>query len=110
MLNYYIVLLLMTVIGSIAAFFLKKASISKGIIALIKNPNIYIGAFLYILSAIMNIYVLRYLDYAIVLPMTSFTYVWTILFSKLFLNENINFKKSVGVFCIVLGTVFLVLF
>ena len=42
----------MTVIGSFASLFLKKASGSESILNLLKDKNIYVGGSLYILSAL----------------------------------------------------------
>lgn len=93
----------MTLIGSIASLFLKKASSSETIIKLLKNKNIYIGGLLYLLSAVLNIYVLKYLDYSVVLPLTSITYIWTLIISYKLLKEKISTKKIIGVCCILIG-------
>ena len=88
MTGYFILLLVMTLLGSVASLFLKKASGSEGIIAMLKNINLYIGGFLYLASAVLNIIVLRYLDYSIVLPLTSITYIWTMILSYMILKEK----------------------
>ncbi len=108
MTRYYIILIVMTIIGSIASLFLKKASNSETIIKLLKNKNIYIGGFLYLLSALLNIYILRYLDYSVVLPLTSITYIWTLIISYCILKEKISFKKILGITLIILGAIVIV--
>ena len=108
MIKYYIILLIMTIIGSYASLFLKKASGCTTLVLILKNKYIYIGAFLYLLSAVLNIYILKYLDYSIVLPLTSITYVWTLLISYKVLNESVTFKKILGIFFIVCGAIFIV--
>ena len=105
MMTIYILLLFMTILGSIASLFLKKASVSDNLFAMLKNYHLYIGGFLYFLSAVMNIVVLRYLDYSQVLPMTSLTYIWTMILSYVILNEKITQKKCLGVFLILIGAV-----
>lgn len=105
MLIYYIVLVIMTLSGAVASLFLKKASASESIIATIKNINIYIGGALYLVSALLNIYVLRYLDYSVVLPLTSVTYIWTMVISYFILKEKISKKKIGGVILILVGAV-----
>lgn len=107
MIKYYLLLIIMTLIGAIASFFLKKASKSERILDLIKNYNLYLGGFLYLLSAVLNIYLLKYLDYSLVLPMTSITYIWTLIISYQFLKEKISLKKIVGVFIIITGVIIL---
>ncbi len=105
MIKYYILLVIMTLLGAIASLFLKKASSSKSILDLIKNKNIYIGGFLYLSSAILNIYLLKFLDYSVVLPMTSITYIWTMILSYFILKEKISKKKIIGVISIIIGVV-----
>jgi hypothetical protein len=95
----------MTVLGSVASLFLKKASGTDGILAMIKNVNLYIGGFLYLASAILNIWLLRYLEYSVVLPLTSLTYIWTMVFSYMILKEKITKKKICGVFLILIGAI-----
>ena len=101
----YICLIIMTFIGSIASLFLKRASGSYGIKSMILNPYLYIGGMLYLLSAVLNIWILRFLDYSVVLPLTSLTYVWTMIISYLVLKEKITIKKIAGVMLVLTGAV-----
>ncbi len=104
-LYYILLLIIMTLLGSIASFFLKKAADFKCISELIINQSLYIGAGLYFVSALLNIYILRYLDYSVVLPFTSITYVWTFVISHHVLKERIGRKKIIGILGIIFGTV-----
>lgn len=103
--NYFL-LLVMTIIGSFAAFFLKSASGSKQLKDLLSSKYLYLGGLLYFLSAIINIYVLHFLDYSVVLPLTSITYIWTMIISRYKLNENISNKKIIGIGFIIIGAIF----
>lgn len=102
-----VLVIVMTLMASIASIFLKKASpsIESGIGKLITNFNLYIGGFLYIASALINIYILHYMDYSIALPMGAITYIWTLLFSSIILKEKITKNKIIGIICICLGVV-----
>lgn len=102
---YYVYVLIMTVIGAFAALFLKKSSNFKNLKSLICNINFYIGGILYFVSALINIYVLRFLDYSIVLPLTSITYIWTMIISYYAFKEKISGKKIVGIGMIILGAI-----
>ncbi len=102
---YYVILLIMTLIGSIASLFLKKASGSESFLKMLLNINLYLGGGLYVLSAILNIYVLRYLDYSVVLPLTAITYIWTMILSYLILKEKITVKKVLGTMLIIVGAI-----
>lgn len=106
MIRYYACVFLMTLMGSCGSLFLKRASTAKGMKEIAGNVNLYTGVFLYAVGAALNIWLLRYLDYSAVLPLTSFTYVWTMALSYLFLKEKITKKKIAGVLLILLGAVF----
>lgn len=103
--EYYLLLLCMTLLGSIASFFLKKVSVADTFKSILTNSNLYIGFLLYFFSALLNIYILRFLDYSVVLPLTSFTYIWTLILSYYYLHENISALKIIGVCLIIIGAV-----
>lgn len=105
MILYFVTLIIMTMIGAVASLFLKKASEADGVLDLIKNVNLYIGGILYLASAVLNIWILRYLDYSVVLPLTSLTYIWTMILSYLILKEKITLKKVGGVVLILVGAI-----
>lgn len=102
---YYMILILMTIIGSFASLYLKKASSANSLGQLMCNQYLYIGGSLYFISALMNIYVLRYLNYSVVLPLTSITYIWTMVLSYYKLGELITRKKIIGIMSILLGAI-----
>lgn len=108
----YSLIFAMTVLGSVASLFLKKAADSfKGdgmvaaVVSLLKTPSIYVGGFLYVTAAVLNIIVLKKLDYSIVLPLTSFTYVWTIILAKLKFKEEVSLFKVLGITLVIIGAV-----
>ena len=95
----------MTFMGAAASIFFICASGSEGFIKMFLNVHLYIGGILYLAAAAVNILVLRYLDYSVVLPVSSITYIWTMLLSYIILKETITKKKVLGVLCIVIGAV-----
>ena len=103
----YLILLLMTFLGALASVFLKKASSKLSIDTFFKNSQLYIGGILYGIAALLNVFVLHYLEYSKVLPITSITYVWTLYFSHLLFREPIGNKKIAGVGLIILGAIFI---
>ena len=105
MVIYYIVLLVMTMLGAVASLFLKKASGSNSLIDMLKNINLYIGGFLYVSSAVLNIWLLKILDYSVIFPLTSLTYIWTMIISYFILKEKITVKKVLGICLILIGAV-----
>ena len=72
---------------------------------MLKNINLYIGGALYLASAVANIIVLKKMEYSIVLPLTSITYIWTMILSYMILKEEITKKKIGGVILILIGAV-----
>ncbi len=105
MIFYIAVLVVMTFLGATASLFLKKASGSEGILALMQNVNFYLGGMLYLLAAVLNIYILKFLEYSVVLPLTSLTYIWTMALSYFVLKEKITGRKMLGVALILAGVV-----
>lgn len=100
-----IFIIIMTLLGACASFFLKKASGSLKAMYILKNKFLYIGGTLYLLSAFLNIYILQKMNYSVVLPLTSITYIWTMFLSYYFLDENVSRKKIIGVLCILVGSI-----
>ncbi len=79
----------MTISGALGAFFFKKAAAkTESIFSLLFCPAFYIGGFLYLLGALQNIILLRYVDYSIAYPMTAITYIWTVFFSYKLLQKS----------------------
>lgn len=93
----------MTYFGSQASVFLKKASSKKKWKDSICSSYLYLGALFYLVCAILNIWVLRYLDYSKMLPLTSITYIWTLILSYLIFKENISYRKVIGIIAIFFG-------
>ena len=92
---------------TLGGFFFKKCTSSGDIKGIIFSPFLYLGGATYLVSAILNIIVLRYLPYSIVLPLTSLTYIWSLILSYLLLNEKITKVKIIGIILILLGAVVL---
>lgn len=108
----YSFIFLMTVMGSVASLFLKNASGSlKGdnmagvIVNMLKTPSLYAGGILYLAASVLNIYVLRLLDYSSVLPLSAFTYVWTMFLARMKFGEKLTLRKMLGVLLVVIGAI-----
>lgn len=102
--------LVMTLLGSLGALFLKRGSATKAskLKSLVTTPQIWLGGLFYLAGALLNIYLLRGYSYSVVYPMTSLTYVWTLLLSALFLHERVTVQKLFGIAAICLGAFLLV--
>lgn len=104
------VIIFMTMLGSLGGFFFKRSSsgdsggnAAAAIAAIIKNKNLYIGGFIYVVSALLNVWVLKYMPLSIVMPMTAITYIWTMILSRIVLKEKITAKKMIGIALIIVG-------
>lgn len=106
--KYFILCIVFTLFGAFGGYFFKKASNeSESIMKTLLSPALYIGGVFYVLGALLNIVVLKKLNYTVVLPMTSITYVWTIILSYFLLREKITVKKIAGITLIIFGAVLL---
>lgn len=107
--SWGLLLIIMTMAGACGGFFFKKAT-SKGLkISAHFILFLGIGGFFYLFSSILNIIVLKHMPYTIVFPLTSITYIWTLLISYFFLKESITGKKIAGVLLICVGAALLVI-
>ncbi|KGX91467.1 multidrug transporter [Pontibacillus marinus BH030004 = DSM 16465] len=104
-----LLIIFMTLFGSLGGFFFKKASDHPLGFNVPFITKLGIGGTFYMTGALLNIYLLTLLPYTVVYPITSVTYIWTMILSAYFLHEKITIKKMIGVLLISLGSVLLVL-
>ena len=93
-------------LGAFASYCFKNATTGLenfSVFGLLREKFFWIGGFLYLVAAINNIFLLGYLEYSIVLPMSSITYIWTMIIANKLLGEKVTQKKIVGVAAIVCG-------
>lgn len=107
--SWYALVVFMTLLGSLGGLFFKQST-EKGLkLSRSFITNMMIGGIFYLSSAVFNIIALHHLNYSIVYPMTSVTYIWSLIFSYFILNERITMRKMVGVLLIIVGTFVLIL-
>ncbi|QPA33286.1 EamA family transporter [Anoxybacillus caldiproteolyticus] len=104
----FLLLMLMTLSGALGGYYFKKASSQRLGFHLSFLLPFFIGGILYFIGAVLNIIILKQLPYTIVFPLTSITYIWTLVLSYVLLKENITRKKIAGVLLILIGSIFLV--
>jgi drug/metabolite transporter (DMT)-like permease len=99
-------------IGSIGAVFLKTGAdrLEKNLMALLKNWPLAAGVTCYLLSTVFFIKALKNGELSVLYPLVSLSYVWTMLWSRIFFKEPITRNKVVailfilaGVFCLGVG-------
>ena len=105
----YALIPVMTLGGALGAFFFKQGARQlSGVFTIFVQPKIYLGGIFYVLSALLNVYLLRYLDYSVLYPMTAMTYIWSAVLSRLYLGEAITRNKMLGIGAICIGVLFCV--
>lgn len=95
----------MTLLGSLGGFFFKKCTAGNSLSSTVRGPYLYIGVSFYVAGAVLNIVVLKFMPYSVVLPMTAITYVWTMVLSYFFLKEKMTINKIIGIVSILSGAV-----
>ena len=98
----YLLLLAMTLLGSMGSVLFKAYSIQKKLAVLL------LGFGSYGLGALLNIYLLKELPYTIVMPANALTFLWAMLFARLFFKESIGTTKIAGAAFIISGLLLLV--
>lgn len=97
-----------TVVGSFGALFLKIGMdrIQLNLLNVILNKRIILGIFLYVISSFFFIYALKGGELSILYPMVSFGYIWVTIISRIFLKEQIDKYKIIGIGLICIGIIF----
>lgn len=93
----YLLLTAMTLFGSLGSVFFKAFSTRKRYLLLLTGFGFY-G-----IGALLNIYLLKLLPYTIVLPANALTFLWALLFGRIFFKETIGILRITGVLVIISG-------
>ncbi len=98
-----------TLIGAFGSFFLKLGSsnLKNTVVSFILNRNLIIGIGLYTISTGLYIVLLKKADLSLLYPLTSLSYVWVIILSKILLKEHIGKNKIAGTTLIICGILIL---
>ncbi|MGY3765987.1 EamA family transporter [Vagococcus vulneris] len=99
---------LTTFLGSMGGTFFKIAMNrikSVSVLTILKNKWIWLGFFLYLLSSFANLKLYKFLPYDVAYPLTSITYIWTIILSYFIFKEKLTPSKLIAVASIIFGVV-----
>ncbi len=105
-----LLVLLASFIGSFGAVFLKSGSghlKSSSILTLILNWRLGIGIAFFVLSSVFFVIAIKNGELSVLYPMVSLSYVWTMLWSRLFFGEPFTKGKFLGLAMILTGICFL---
>ena len=107
MIDWKIIILtaLAAFIGSIGQLEFKRGAdnLQFDIKMLLTNYHLIIAVAVYAVSTILYVYALNKGQLSILYPIIATSYIWTLLFSKIFLKEQIGLTSWAGVFFILLG-------
>jgi drug/metabolite transporter (DMT)-like permease len=96
-------------IGSFGALFLKAgaAKLHLGKRYLVLNPRLLLGVALFCASSLAYVVGVRRGELSVLYPLVSLSYIWTMLWSVLFLKERMTRNKVLGLALIVIGIIFI---
>ena len=96
-----------SLIGSVGMVFLKKASahLHKGFLHIV-NLNAALGVALFLLSSVFYLKGISKGELSVLYPMVSLSYVWALIWAKLFFHEHFTAQKFLGLGLVLAGVVF----
>jgi drug/metabolite transporter (DMT)-like permease len=106
----FVLVLLASFCGAFALFLIKKGLIDIKVFSTkIFNIKILMGVSFYGLSIIIVLVAMKYLEYTIVIPLTSLTYVFSMFISHKYLGEKISIVNIIGIFIIFIASIILII-
>ena len=110
------IMIVLAIVGAFGSLLLKKGAARfhitfsiEGVIAILKNWHIMLGAVCYVFTMIVFIYLLKQQELSVLYPLTSLTYIFVTIFSVWILKERINMYKIIGISAIILGVILVTL-
>jgi drug/metabolite transporter (DMT)-like permease len=102
-----VAILLCTVCTSLAASFNKKGAtlLELSLKGTIFNYHLIIGLTLLVIGSVLLMVALKGGDVSVVYPIIATSYIWVIIISGVFFNEQINIMKILGILFIVIGVI-----
>jgi uncharacterized membrane protein len=101
-----LLVLLASVVGSVAAVFLKLGSAHlSGGLHRIFNFQLAFGIFLFVASSVPFLMGIKHGELSVLYPMVSFSYVLTLFWSRLFFKERITMAKVSAIAVILCGLI-----
>lgn len=96
-----------SVVGSFGAVFLKlgAARITGNLLTFFNRP-LALGVFLYLASSVFYGAGIRHGQLSVLYPMVALGYVWTLLWARIFFQEQFTRQKLVGLSLVLLGVFF----
>jgi drug/metabolite transporter (DMT)-like permease len=92
-------------IGSFGAVFLKSGAgrLHGGIRSLLFNPRLALGVALFLLSSYFFVLGLKHGELSVLYPLVSLSYIWALIWSKVFFKEPLTKHKFYALLLILAG-------
>jgi drug/metabolite transporter (DMT)-like permease len=100
-----VLVVLASFIGSFGAVFLKLGAerMQGGLAKIIRNYWLFIGIFFYLLSSVFYVMGVSKGELTVLYPMVALSYLWTIVWARLFFKEPFTMAKLGGLAMIIVG-------
>jgi drug/metabolite transporter (DMT)-like permease len=94
-------------LGSIGAGFLKSGAVrlTGGLRCLVLNYRLALGIFFFCASSVLYVMGVRHGQLSVLYPLVSLSYIWAMIWSRIFLHERLSRNKLLGLSLILLGIV-----
>jgi len=95
-------------LGSIGAGFLKAgaARLHDGLKYLFLNFKLALGVFFFVASSVLYVMGIKQGELSVLYPLVSLSYIWALVWSRIFFQEKFTSRKFAGLCLILLGIVF----
>ena len=102
---YSLVMVCFVFLASFSQILLKKSANSnhKNIVSEYFNPRVLIAYSLFMVSAVVNLYLLRFLPISLAATLESLGYVFVAVLSFFVLKERLNLTQVIGIGLILVG-------
>jgi drug/metabolite transporter (DMT)-like permease len=95
-------------LGSIGAGFLKAgaAKLHGGLRYLFLNFKLAIGVVFFVGSSVLYVLGVKHGQLSVLYPLVSLSYIWALVWARIFFKEKFTFRKLAGLCLILLGILF----
>ena len=94
-------------IGSVGMAVLKSGAnrLPPGLLPMMTSWRVALGVALFLLSSVFYVLGIRHGSLTVLFPMVSLSYIWGVIWARIFFNEPFNRSKFYGLVLIVAGVV-----
>lgn len=104
-----VLVLVASFIGSFGAVFLKSGAsrLKLNVVALLLNVRLQLGVALFLLSSYFFVLGVKHGELSVLYPLVALSYIWALLWSRIFFKEPFTRPKFYGLALILVGIAFI---